>query len=234
MPAKGQLEVQPPALEVEQLVVRYPVLYTGDTLDLTVKLRNAGERQWSCDDLVVEGKRPDGISWRATAGGAGGLGLGQTAELTLPNHAALQTAGVWRIERLGYRLGDEVFFFRQLEQAFYLFGPQLEAEQVESYYSENGWHLFVTLRNEGTHVARPERIEVWGWRADGETTFVAKASRPRPIAAGEADLIRFDIPLDDDEGAWRLVEAGYWQQGVYYRIRLPKPAALVSVALPKP
>jgi len=228
VPAKGQLQVQPPALEVEQLLVPHPVLYTGDRLDITARLRNIGAREWACDDLVVEGKRPDGVSWQAAVGHAVTLQAGQATELTFHNRSVLQTAGVWRIERLGYRRGEEVFFFQQLDRAFYLFGPQLEAEQVENYYSENTWRLFVTLRNEGTHVAHPDLIEVWGWRPDGETIFVAKAPKPQPIAAGEAALVRFDIPLEASEGEWRLVEAGCWQQGTYYRIRLPKPAALAA------
>lgn len=225
MPAKGRLQVQPPALEVEQLGVPHPVLYAGDALGLTAQLRNAGEREWACDDLVVEGKRPDGVSWQATVGSPVTLKAGQSAKVAFHNRTALQTVGVWHIERLGYRLGDEVFYFQQLEQVFYLFGQQLEAEQVKSYYSEKAWHLFVTLRNEGTHSARPELIEVWGWQPDGETVFEAKAHRVQPIAAGEAILIRFDISLDGVQGAWRLVEAGYWEQGTYYRIRLPRLAA---------
>jgi hypothetical protein len=230
MPAKGRLRVEPPSLQVDSLRVPSPVLYTGDVLDLAVRLQNTGQQVLLFDDLVVEGTRPDGVSWQATVGRPVALSAGHEAEVVFHNSAVLQTPGVWQINRLGYRRGEQTFFFQQFDQVFYLFGPQLEAEQIESQYSDRVWRLFVTLRNIGTHTAYPDVIEVWGWRPDGETSFAASANRVQPIAVGEAALVRLDVSLEGDRGVWRLAEAGVWQEGVYYRIRLPKQAALAATA----
>jgi hypothetical protein len=80
----------------------------------------------------------------------------------------------------------------------------------------------------GTALAEPEAVEIWGWKPGGES-FGEHLQPVAPLEVEQAALLQFDIPLQSAEGLWKLVEAGYWLGGAYYRLALPtQPAVAVS------
>ncbi len=233
MPAKGKVTIAPPTLAIQEAAIVKPVLYVGDRLSLQVRLANVGEEPASFEDFIAEGLRPNGLAWQASAREPFTLAPGQEITLTLRNNEILQEVGVWAVTRLGYRHKGQTFFFAAYEQRFYLFGPELSLEDIEVYPAAGVLSIFLTLRNIGTHPTSPGRLEIWGWKPDGETPFTAAYSLSAPLDPGEATRLRLSAPLNGQTGTWRIVEAGLWQRGFYLRLPLPERLA-VRVAATQP
>ena len=140
-----------------------------------------------------------------------------------------QSVGLWKALRIGYRRGDQIFSFDQVNHAFGVFGAEIRASRMDVYASRSALHVFIALTNVGTQVVSPDSVEIWGWKSNGEDAAVAREMVS--LAPGESTLVHFDIPLQTGEWPWRLAEVGYWMGGDYYRIPLPRqPAMLMEQA----
>lgn len=152
-------------------------------------------------------------------------------EITVPltSTEVLQNTGIWFLKRLGYRQRGQTFFLAEYDQPLYVFGPELALGELEIYPSAGALNIFMTLRNVGTHPTEPGRLDVWGWKPDGETPFTATHFLPAPLPPGQAVRLRLSAPLDGQIGTWRIVEAGLWQRGNYLRLPLPeRPAVRIT------
>ncbi len=230
-PARGALEVAPSPLRQVGLGVGGGALSVGDVLRLYVWVENQGEAEVRLEGLFAEGVRPDGVPWRASSDVALTLAPGEVQRVLLETNERLAQVGAWSLERLGYVQDGREQLFATLERTLNVQGPQLVVEKVELFPSSAQAHIFVQVRNVGTALAQPEAIEIWGWKPGGES-FGEQTRQLAPLEAGQAALLQFDIPVGVVDGLWKLVEAGYWQEGSYYRMALPTQPAIAVSALP--
>ena len=227
-PVEATFQVQSPPLKV--LALSTPeTLMVGERLAMEVELQNQGETDLPLDNLQLEGTRPDGGAWQASADEEGTLPAGGTWRFQLQSATLPSTVGTWKITRLGYQRDGQTLFFAQPQIEFRVVGPELVAEQVAMYPSNNGWSVFLTVRNVGTDKATPDAIEIWGWKPDGESYFSARQEHIAPLAPGASAFLRLDVPWPQTDKPGKLGEVGYWVGGNYYRIRgleQPTPADL--------
>ena len=226
LPAQGVLLVGPSPLRLVHVSTPSTVLDVGNRIVLDVRIENTGNDAIELDDLYVKGVSSTGLPWFASVGHGNALPAKSADEFTLYSLTVPQSVGLWRIQQIGYRREDEVFFFDRVDRSFTVVGPELVANDVKVYASPKTLNIFLNLTNIGTRVALPDAIEVWGWKPDGEHYFSAVNRCVAPLAPNESALIQLEVPLDEAEGVWRLVEAGYWIHGDYYRIAFPGQPAI--------
>ncbi|MFP3896082.1 MAG: hypothetical protein ACLFV5_04465 [Anaerolineales bacterium] len=219
--AQGEMEVAPSALRLAQIDVPAQV-GVGEEITLTVGIENKGERTFAFDDLVLAGERPDGERWTARAGLPGTLARDKERSFVLHSEVVPQSVGTWQGVYVGYNKEGSTFFFDETNCTFPVKGPEIRTDELRAYVSADVLRVFLQVSNVGTAPAQPDRLEIWGWKPDGERTFSAREEAPAPLPAGGVALFQFDVPLDDAEGAWQLAEAGYWMQGDYYTIPIPR------------
>ncbi len=230
-PARGQVEVTPSPLRHVGLGMSRGALSVGDLLRLYIWVENQGVEEMRLDALFIDGLRPDGVHWRAAYDEPLTLAPGEVQRVLVETDARLHQAGAWTLQRAGYRLEGREHLFAQLRRELVVNGPQLVVERIELFRSLEKAHVFVQVRNVGTALAEPEAIEIWGWKPGGES-FAERLHPVAPLDVGQAALLQLDIPIGSDQGLWKLVEAGYCQQGAYYRMALPMQPAVNVSSLP--
>ena len=228
LPARGQIDVMPSSLRYVGLGVSRGALTVGDSLRLYVWMENQGDHEMRVERLFLDGLRPDGAAWRASLDEAQVFAPGEVRRVMLESDARLHQVGPWLLERLGYRSEGRELFFARLDRQVTVRGPQLAVEGIELFRSADRAHVFVQVRNVGTDAATPEAIEIWGWMPQGEA-FMERLLSVARLEVGQAAMMQFDIPMHGSQGLWKLVEAGYWQDGVYYCMPLPmQPAVTIA------
>lgn len=231
LPARGQVEVIPSPLRYVGLGVSRGALTVGDSLRLYVWVENQGADEMQVDGLFLDGLRPDGAAWRASLDEALVLAPGEVQRVMLESDARLHQVGPWLLQRLGYHAEGRELLFANLDRQVAVRGPQLLVDSIDLFRSADRAHVFVQVRNVGTEAAIPEAIEIWGWMPDGEA-FVERLQPVTMLESGQTAMIQIDIPMHGAQGLWKLVEAGYWQDGVYYGMPLPvQPAVTVAPIL---
>ncbi len=233
MEAQGEMEVAPSALRLAQIDVPSQV-GVGDDITLTVEIENEGEKAFAFDDLVLVGERADGEDWTARGGMSGTLMEGEERSFVLHSMVVPQNVGTWRGVRVGYTEGKETFFFDEADCAFPVEGAELRTDRLRAYVAADVLRVFLQVSNVGTAPARLDRLEIWGWKPDGEHTFSARQEAPAPLPAGGAALFQFDVPMDNPQGTWQLAEAGYWTQGDYYAIPIPRQEIVLHAGTESP
>lgn len=228
--AEGDFRVHSVGLKLAKIEAP-SILNVGDHITLDAWVENQTDHDLTLDDLQIRGTQPNGIIWSASAGQGATIRAGELKRFMLSSPAAPRAVGLWRITQIGYQRDRHTFFFDQVNESFAVFGPELRIERVAMYPVPNGLTVFLNLINMGTREAAPAAVEVWGWRPDGEHYFSATNRKVAPILPGRSALIQFNVPHEGALGIWRLVEAGYWDNGAYYRLELPEQPA---VALERP
>jgi murein DD-endopeptidase MepM/ murein hydrolase activator NlpD len=219
--ASGELSVEPLPLVISDTIVESRSLSVGDPITFEVALRNDGERDIVFDDLIIRGARPDETLWDASYGQPGIVPAQETALFQLTSTIVPQSVGLWRTLQMGLSVDGHILWFAQFDDSFAVSGPQLHVDQAEVYPSDRSLTVVLKLTNVGTHVAMPDAVEVWGWQPDGNTPFTASQPRLAPLGPGATAIVLLTIPLDGMHDQWRLVEAGHWTAGAYYRMPLP-------------
>lgn len=221
----GTLDVSPSPLKLVGISVR-PVLQVGERIALETWVENTGTDDFSLDDLLVMGTRPDGVPWSATLAQTSTIVAGEARQFLLRSTTVPQQVGDWAITQIGYQRDQRVYFFHRLQRSFAVLGPELVIERVAAYTSSTQLSVLLTMTNIGTEPATPDAVEAWGWKPDGEHDFSMKNTSVASLAPGESTLIQLQAPLGHMAGLWRLVEAGYWMDGSYYRMTLPEQPAV--------
>ena len=230
--AEGSFTADPSALKLVGVSSR-PAFDVGERIVLEVWVENSGDSDLMVDDLRIEGLQPDGAPWTASAGGAVVIPRRSLSQFLLQSSTVLTNVGYWKITRVGYEREKQILYFAQVDESFALWGPELRVDRVAIYASQKSLDVFLMVTNIGTRDATLDALEVWGWKPDDEQQFSMKNAILRQLAPGRSALIRLARPLEPEEGLWRLVEAGYWTHGDYYRLALPEQPT-VAVALPAP
>ena len=199
----------------------------GEPLTLAVWIENRGDVPVPLRGLVAHGTRPDGEPWQATSTGGAVILAGQSRRLELEGTTRPQTVGTWRLSHLSFVEDEQELVLGPLNHAIVVNGPELRAQSVDAYPAADTWNVFLNLTNVGTEQYSGGSIEVWGWKPEAEGSFSVTHRGMAPLAPGRSTLIRFEVPLDDGDGTWRLVEAGYWSQGAYFPVSLPDKPTLV-------
>ena len=237
LPGEGTLVVEPSDLRLVGISVP-PEVRTGEGIVLEAWVENGGDQDLYVDELEVRGARPDGLSWSAVTGSGRTIGAGEARRFELEGVTVPERVGEWRIEHVGYRDGHlgpdgDSLLFGATGQSFEVVGPELRAESLSADLDGGILGVSLLLENVGTETAVMDRVEVWGWKPGGEEAFTLEA-RADPVAPGESALVRLETPLGEEEGLWRLVEAGYWVDGAYVRVRLPEqPTVATTGASPE-
>jgi hypothetical protein len=228
VPTSASWVVDPSPLRL--VGVRVPsALMVGERVALEAWVENTSADELWVDDIYVEGTRPDDFNWMASSGQGQSIPAGQVVRLALQSSTFPQHVGSWEMGRIAFGQGDHLFSFAEVQESFVVLGPQLVVDDIVASAGEEMLNIFLLLRNQGTEVAAPESIEVWGWQPEGEQAFSVSTDQPLTLDPGEAALIRLDVPLEHRAGSWRLVEAGYWSQSTWLRMSLPAyPTILVS------
>lgn len=220
VPARGQVLVIPSPLRPVGLSVGPGDLAMGDLLQLTLWVENQGMQPVSVDGFFVEGLRPDGAHWRIAHDGPLALAPGEMLRLSLEGDFRLQQVGSWTLQRFGYLWEGHAYQVAGLQRELIVSGPQLIVERLELYRSPDVAHLFLQVRNIGTAPAEAEAVEIWGWAPSGES-FAEHIRPAAPLEPGQTALLQLDVAVGETQGLWRLVEAGYWMQGIWYPMALP-------------
>ena len=223
--AEGEFRVNPTRLKLAKIEAS-PILNVGDHITLDAWLENQTDRDLTLDDVQLRGIQPNGVIWAASAGQSAMIYAGELKRFTLSSPTVPRAVGLWRITQIGYQRDKHTFFFDQANESFAVFGPELRIERVAMYPIPDGLTIFLYLINVGTREASPDAIEAWGWRPDGEHYFLAANRKVAPIPPGRSVLIQLNVPHEGALGIWRLVEAGYWAGGAYYRLDLPEQPAV--------
>jgi len=238
LPGEGTLLVEPSDLRLVGVSVP-PEIRTGERILLEAWVENGGDTDLRVNGLAVRGVQPDGLPWLAVATRARTIRAGEARRFELEGVTVPERVGEWRLTAVSYR--DEhvacdgcPLQFAVAERSFDVVGPELRAESLATRLGEGRLSVSLVLQNVGTETAAMDRFEIWGWKPSGEQAFTLEA-HVDPLEAGASSLVWLKTPLDEDEGLWRLVEAGYWVDGTYIRVRLPdQPAMAVTSALPLP
>lgn len=225
--ATGETEVLPPALRAIAGPPIAATLRVGDTIAVPVSLANTGDKPLTFDGLHLEGSRPDGGPWRASAKVDAPLEPGETCQFTLLGESPALYAGRWSYGRVGFQRLGQVFFFGEIEGAVQVSGPMLRADAVHAYLGLSGVSVFLRLTNAGTDLVTPDALELWGWKPGGVDAFTVRHQRVAPLGPGRSALLRLTIPTEGLAGQWQLVEAGAWIGGEYYPIPLPSQPAVI-------
>jgi len=230
LPARASWQVDPGSLQL--VGVRIPsALAVGERIAFEAWVENTGPEALELAGISAEGTRPDHIAWTASAGRSLSIPSGGVARVTLQSRTLPQHAGSWQVERVAFQVGDQQFRFAEVQESFVVLGPQLVAEGIFASPAQGTLNIFVLVKNQGTDAASPESIEVWGWQPEGERAFSVRTRTKLRLDPGEASLIRLEAPLEGMTGTWRLVEAGYWNQGTFCRMSLPqRPTVLVTAS----
>lgn len=209
--------------------VRVPgALMVSEHLALEVWIENTGPDDVWLDDIHAQGAQPDHQSWGASSGHGQYISAGETARLALEGNTLPQHVGSWDVEHVAFQQGDHLFRLAEVQESFVVLGPQLVVEEAFASAADGVLSIFLTLKNQGTDVAAPESIQVWGWQPEAEQDFSVSTEPSLALKPGEAALIRLDTPLQGIAGSWQVVEAGYWSQGTFCRMPLPTmPLVLV-------
>lgn len=232
LPGEGALLVQPSDLRLVGVSVP-PEVHTGERIVLEAWVENAGDKALRLDAIEVSGAQPDGLPWSAMSHQGRTIPAGEVRRFEVKGLTVPERVGEWRITHVGYRdeatpAGGSALLFAAAEKSFTVVGPELRAESLTTRVEGETLSVLLLLQNVGTETAIMDRIEVWGWKPDGEGAFTIGA-RIEPIAPGEFALVRLEAPLSEDAGLWRLVEAGYWTDGRYMRVRLPEQPAVAAM-----
>lgn len=217
----GELIVEPLPLTVSEISMANRALDVGDSIAFEIALRNDGEHDIVFDDLIMRGTRPDETLWHASYGQPGRVSAQDAALFPLTSTTVPQNVGLWHTLQLGLLVGKQMLWFDQLDGSFTVSGPELRVDRAEVYPSGRSLTVVLSLTNGGTRVAMPDAVEVWGWKPDGSTPLAASQSRLAPLGPGATAIILLTVPVDQVQGQWRLVEAGHWTAGAYYRMPLP-------------
>ncbi len=223
--AAGSMNVDASPLKLVGVSVP-AVIRVGERIALEAWVENDGAEDFPLDDLVVMGVRPDGVTWSATLEQQSTVKAGEVRPFALHSPVVPQEVGPWTITLIGYQQGGQTLFFHRLERSFRVEGPKLVIGQMAVYPAPRSLSILLTITNVGTEVAALDAIEAWGWKPDGEHYFSMSNKNVTALAPGESALIRLQGPLGSMPGLWRLVEAGYWIDGTYYRMALPEQSAV--------
>jgi murein DD-endopeptidase MepM/ murein hydrolase activator NlpD len=227
---EGTLDIGPSSLRLVQLNMP-AILDVGKRITLEAQIENTGEMDVALDDVQIDGLQPNGTPWSASAGQASTLQAGSRQRLLLYSTSVPLTVGLWNTQQIGYQRDKQIFYFDRVEQSFAVLGPEIRLKQATIYASAKTLSVFLTITNVGTRTAIPDAITVWGWKPDGEHDFVLTNRKVAPVAPGQSALIQLDVPLEHNEGLWRLVEAGYWVSGDYYRMDFPNDGSYQGPAV---
>jgi murein DD-endopeptidase MepM/ murein hydrolase activator NlpD len=227
LPAQASWRVEPSPLRL--VGMRIPGAYAvGDRIACEVWVENTSANILGFDDIYVEGTRPDHATWVASSGYGQSIPAGGVVRLALQSSTLPQHVGSWQVNRVAFQMGGHRFTFAQAQESFVVLGPQLVVEEIFASPANEVLSIFLLLKNQGTDVASPESVEVWGWQPEEEQAFSVSSDQLTALDPGEAALIRLDVPLRGVAGSWRLAEAGYWNQGTFCRMFLPvRPTILV-------
>ncbi|MEN6480097.1 MAG: M23 family metallopeptidase [Anaerolineales bacterium] len=220
-PATGQLRVGGSALQVRALSPGRALYAVGEVPQIKVVLQNQGTSTWQAQDVIVEGSQPHGDRWEASLGAAVTLAGGQSRRLVLTGAMIPRQVGAWRVERVAFVREGHRFVLATSDLEFGVQGLQLDLEQVDAEAVGGQVVIRATLRNVGTAVTAPDRIEAWGWQPDGVTTFTASTTLPA-LFPGQSTLVRMTAPLNSPSDGWRLADVGYWLKGTYYSAGMPR------------
>jgi hypothetical protein len=232
LPGEGAFLVEPSDLRLVGVSVP-PEVRTGERIVLEAWVENGGDEDLRVNELEVRGVQPDGLPWSAVARQARTIRAGQARRFDLEGVTLPERVGEWRLTAVGYRDGHIAcdgcpLQFAVAERNFDVVGPELRAESLTARLEEGRLSVSLLLENVGTEAAVMDRIEVWGWKPGGEEAFTLEA-RVDPLAPGASILVRMEAPLGEGEGLWRLVEAGYWVDGTYMRVRLPDQPTVAAM-----
>jgi hypothetical protein len=237
--AAGTLVVEPSALRLVGIRVP-PEVSIGERIGLEAWVENSGDDPLHVEGLEVWGLQPDGLPWTAATDSGGAIDPGEVRCFTLEGVTVPERVGAWQITHVGYRdahvgPAEDALLFAAAGQSFHVVGPELRAESLNTTLEAGILRIALQLVNVGTETAVADRVEVWGWKPDGEEAFTLEAP-VEALAPGESVRVRLEAPLGTEEGLWRLVEAGYWRDGTYMRVRLPEQptVAMVSPGAPAP
>lgn len=225
LPGEGAFLVEPSPLRLIG-VSAPPVVRVGERIALEAWVENGGDEELQIDELEVRGMQPNGLSWSAITERGGTIRTGEARRFELRGVTVPERVGEWRIEQVGYR-DDRIasdgrsLLFGASGQSFDVVGPELRAEGLGTSVDGDVLNVTLMLQNVGTETAVMDRVEVWGWKPGGEEPFTLEQTID-PVAPSEFALVQMEAPLDGDEGLWRFVEAGYWVDGTYVRVRLPE------------
>ena len=220
-PASGELKVALPTMRVLATLPSRAVYAVGDQITIQVWLRNAGAEAWQAQDLAIEGLQPNGAPWEARLGEAVYLAPGEARVVALRASFLPQQVGLWQAQHLSYTSGGQRFVLADVTSHFGVTGLQLALEHIQTASSAGRFGVMAIIRNVGSVAAAPDRFEAWGWQPDGETSFVAATSLG-VLAPGQAALVLLSAQAKPADGAWRLVDVGYWLKGGYYSAGLPR------------
>lgn len=231
LPGEGALAVEPSDLKLVGISVP-PTMRTGERIALEAWVENGGEQELYVDALEVRGVQPNGLPWSAVTGWGGTIAAGEARRFELHGVTIPERVGEWRIEYVGYRDGraapdESPLLFATDGRSFDVVGPELRATSLGAEFVDGILQVSLLLENVGTEAAVMDRVEVWGWKSDGEDAFTLEASVD-PVEPGASALVRLEAPLSEDEGLWRFVEAGYWVEGTYIRVRLPEQPTVAA------
>jgi hypothetical protein len=221
---QGAIEVQPSPLQL--LALSAPsILEVGERLALQARLIHSGTAELAYDGIVVAGTRPDGAPWTATSRG-GVLAAGAEETFSLRSATLPQQVGFWQITQVGYQREGHTFYLTSTQRSLAVFGPELVIQRVSLYPTLGKLSILLQVANLGTRHVAPDKIVLWGWKPDGEGSFVTMVTRAPVLEPGQSTLVQLETSLQGPAGLWRLVEAGYWARGDYYRMALPTQPVL--------
>jgi len=230
LPGEGAFEVLPSDLRLIGVSVP-PEVRVGERIVLEAWVENGGAGDLRVNELEVRGVQPDGLPWSAVARQGRTIRAGEVRRFDLEGMMLPERVGEWRIVDVGYRAGDAgggpALLFAAAEGTFSVVGPELRAESLRARVDEGTLSVALLLANVGNDTAIVDRVEVWGWKPDGEEPFVLEAAID-PVAPGGSAVVRLEGPLGVDEGLWRLIEAGYWVDGTYLRVPLPEQPTVAT------
>ncbi len=225
--ATGTWFVAPSALKLTQFAAP-SVLEVGGTIALEITLENTAGTGLAFDDLVVKGLDPKRVPWAAALGGAGVIPAGATRRFVLQSNSVPQRVGTWTITEIGYRQGEQMFYFASLGASFAVRGPELVVERLVIYASAAQVDIFMSIVNVGDQAATVEAIELWAGDAEGEDARSLRQERVAPLLPGQAAFIHLNAPLQWERGRWRLLGAGYWREGMFYWLELPQRPVIIA------
>ena len=235
LPGEGALAVEPSDLRLVGISVP-PEVRTGERIVLEAWVENGGEEDVHIEGLEVRGAQPDGLPWSAVAASGRAIAAGDARRFELEGITVPERVGEWRIEHIGYRddrtgPDDDALLFAADGPSFQVVGPEMRAASLSTDLDGGILGVSLLLENVGTETAVMDRVEVWGWKQDGEEAFALEAN-VEPVAPGESAVVRLETSLGEDEGLWRFVEAGYWVDGAYIRVRLPEQPTVAATGSP--
>lgn len=219
---QGELAVDPAPLRLVGVTYR-PIVETGERITLSVRLENASDAPFVADDLALSGTSPDKTPWRATLAGPVRIAGHDVAQFTLRATTIPHKVGTWKLDQIGFCNTGHWYALAPVHETFAVFGPQLTIQRLSTEVVGREVRVELTVRNLGTRLAAPDRLEVWGWEPDGERHFALVSSTVPATAPGETTRLELRGSLQGTAGLGRLVEAGYWSRGDYVRLGLPDP-----------